>query len=152
MDHEPTRPPPDEDAILRVVCGWCGRVLRESPHEFPLTSTGMCTACRRQFEHDDQIGNPAASDAVAPTPRAPIEILAHTRRWRVTRGDHRHVECRVQRVRDFLDAAAYEVCVLYDGQPMYARTFPTPGDAEREADDFLKDMLAAGWFPHSAAE
>ncbi len=81
-----------------------------------------------------------------------MEVIARSRRWRVTHGHRRHMECHIQSVRDFLDAAAYEVRVLYDGEPMYARTFPTPGSAEREADDFLKDVLAAGWFPHSAAE
>lgn len=145
-------PPTDEAVTLRVVCGWCGRVLRESREGLPFTSTGMCAACRRELEHDAQVGKPIAPGPVAPTPPASIEIVANSRRWRVTRGDNRHVECHVRSVRDFLDVAAYEVRVLYDGEPMYARTFPTPRSAEREADNVLNDMLAAGWFPHSAVK
>lgn len=52
----------------------------------------------------------------------------------------------------FVGAAAYEVCVLHDGEPVYARTFTAPGSAERETDDYLKDMLAAGRSLHSVAK
>jgi len=42
----------EEASALRVVCGWCGTVLRDSKCGNGLTSHGMCSACVERFEAD----------------------------------------------------------------------------------------------------
>lgn len=137
----------DERPLLvsefRLVCGWCGQVMRESHHPGALTSTGMCPSCQHAFESNGLGARPErkAVETVQPMMR----IVARSRRWCVTRGTV-GIDCHIQRMRDFSETTVYETSVLYDGQPMYSRTFPTRREAEREADELLHDLLAAGWF------
>lgn len=150
MEHRPTTPRQNEPAILRLVCGWCGAVLRESSPGCTVTSTGICEACSRQFQDPAGAGTGVDGRAAAPDPT--LDLVARSRRWSVSRGGKRHMECHIQRVRDFADVVVYEVRVLYEGEPLYVRTFSTSFSAEREADDFLAHVLTAGWFSYSLSE
>jgi len=134
------------DHALWLVCGWCGIVIRQAAEGSGLTSTGMCGACQRAFERDRR--SAASPGEGGDDARRPfLYLVGSSRRWHVTRGARGHVECRIRRTRDFCDVDVHETSVLHDGQPMYARTFLTRREAEREADDLLNDLLAAGWFP-----
>ncbi len=42
----------DDTSAIRVVCGWCGTLLRDSQYGNGLTSHGMCPACVERFEAD----------------------------------------------------------------------------------------------------
>jgi hypothetical protein len=59
------RTPADDKDAMRVVCGSCGCVLRETKRPSRFTSTGMCALCSRAFERGDR---PKTSAAAAATP------------------------------------------------------------------------------------
>ena len=68
------------------------------------------------------------------------------RLWRV-RKNHTWIDARIQ------DGAApaggsVELTCHYDGEPIYARRWPTRDLALTDADARLKDLLRAGWATH----
>ena len=41
---------PDTSVAIKVVCGWCGRVLRDSRETGAITSHGLCPRCANVLE------------------------------------------------------------------------------------------------------
>jgi hypothetical protein len=59
----------DDKKLMRLVCGWCGCVLREPENPSRFTSTGMCASCSREFERGGRPKTSAAAAATAPARR-----------------------------------------------------------------------------------
>jgi len=47
--------PINVETTLKSRCGWCGKLLRDSPDPKAVTSHGMCSDCVKRFE-DTQHG------------------------------------------------------------------------------------------------
>ena len=66
--------------------------------------------------------------------------------WRVRR-NHTWIDARIVGVAG-PDAGSVELKCYYDGEPIYARRWPTRELALTDADARLKDLLRAGWATH----
>jgi hypothetical protein len=53
----------DTEMVIRVVCGWCGRLLRDSDQPGALTSHGLCPRCAQVLEGRtaERLGDDAAA-------------------------------------------------------------------------------------------
>ena len=63
----------DEPQDVRVMCGWCGRLLREPAGEASITSHGICERCARVLEM-----RPTADESLPPDNLLLSKIEEHT--------------------------------------------------------------------------
>jgi len=77
--------------------------------------------------------------------QARLELVEGGRRWRVEREDGRRMDCHVGSHLDCFGSPVYEASVYFDGSVLYTQSYPTQGRAEREADNYLTELLQTGW-------
>src|SRR5207244_10389615 len=76
----------------------------------------------------------------------PFRAASERRRWLVERQDGRRIECSITVVQSAVTGEfAYERCVLFGDAPFDTQAFATRADAERNADERLREFVRAGW-------
>jgi hypothetical protein len=73
------------------------------------------------------------------------DAMTTNRRWRIERRDGRWMECHVACVRHPDYGVLFETQARFDGSVFYERRHPTRHEAERDAEDRLRDAVEYGW-------
>ncbi|MBI3403389.1 MAG: hypothetical protein HY048_18415 [Acidobacteria bacterium] len=67
--------------------------------------------------------------------------------WRV-RKNHSWMDARIQETANPASQCTVELTCFCDGEPIYARRWPTRDLALTDADARLKELLCVGWTTH----
>jgi len=71
-----------------------------------------------------------------------------TRHWTLDRPDARaRISCDIALMQDDDDHGFYEVRIMLNGEPVYARVWDSQEAVTADANETFRDMIGAGWTP-----